>query len=76
MAFGERLRQVREGAGLSQYRLARVSGVSRRAIIEYEMGRARPRSKNLRRLRMALGDAVLARPQGRRSVLAYTKGME
>jgi transcriptional regulator with XRE-family HTH domain len=40
--FGQRLREVREGAGLSQTELAHQVGLSRGSIANIEVGRQRP----------------------------------
>ena len=34
--FGKRLRRIRESKGLTQTKLAEISGISRRAIVHYE----------------------------------------
>lgn len=48
----------REKKKLSQYELARLSGVSRSAIILIEMGKSSPTMSTLQKLSAALGVAV------------------
>jgi transcriptional regulator with XRE-family HTH domain len=52
---GARLRQVREGAGVSQVQLAASSGISHEVISKLEAGRCSPRSTTVRALARALG---------------------
>lgn len=57
--FAERVRTARLEAGLLQHELAVEAGLSRRAIIDIEMGRvARPHRKTLIGLSEALGKPV------------------
>jgi transcriptional regulator with XRE-family HTH domain len=42
MTFAEKLRQLRDGAGLSEAKLAAASGVSFASIHEYGLGRRMP----------------------------------
>lgn len=56
--FGDRLRAIREGAGLSQYKLAQVSGVSAQAISRIEAGLREPGWATVLRLARALGVSV------------------
>lgn len=53
--FGERLRGLRQGIGLSVSDLAREAGVSRRHITEAEAGRANPSLQKLDALARGLG---------------------
>ena len=46
MTFGQKLRMFRVGKGLTQAEMANKLGISRRAYISYELGQAKPRSKN------------------------------
>ena len=46
MKFGQKLRQCRKSAGLSQEDLAQAAGISRRAIISYESGKVYPKSQD------------------------------
>jgi excisionase family DNA binding protein len=54
---GQRLRQLREAAGLSQLQLAAASGLTHEAISRLEAGRRAPRGESVRRLAEALGIA-------------------
>ncbi len=47
MDFGERLKQVRLGQGLSQEKLAEIIGVSRQAITKWETNRGMPDVENM-----------------------------
>ena len=53
--FGEKLKNRREELELGQEQLANLIGVSRRMIVSYETGTARPRENTLRKLAEALG---------------------
>jgi transcriptional regulator with XRE-family HTH domain len=53
--FGAKLRQAREGAGLTQEALADLSGISRTAISPLERGQHMPRLDTLIKLAGALG---------------------
>jgi len=55
MLFGERLKTLREAAGLSQASLARESGVSVGSVRGYEQGRGLPSFVNAVALAAALG---------------------
>lgn len=53
--IGDRIRQAREAMGLSQEDLAaRVDGVSRVAVSQWENGESRPRDKRLEKIAQAL----------------------
>jgi transcriptional regulator with XRE-family HTH domain len=56
--LGQRLRELREGAGLSQLQLARLTGVSRNAVSQWESGQTQPSSRRLTLLSRALGVAI------------------
>src|SRR6187549_3514867 len=58
MALGDRLQQLREGAGLSQSELAGRAGVSLRSIQNWEQGHRRPKAEALLALARALGVPV------------------
>lgn len=45
MTFGEKVQKARIEAGLSQYQLCRRTGISRRALINYEKGAVQPKSR-------------------------------
>jgi transcriptional regulator with XRE-family HTH domain len=53
--LGERIRSLRQGAQLSQEKLARAAGISRIALSMVELGRQRPSAPLLRRLSQVLG---------------------
>ena len=53
--FADRLRQLREAAGLSQYALAKRSGLTKQAVSRLEMGTRDPAWETVQRLAMALG---------------------
>jgi transcriptional regulator with XRE-family HTH domain len=55
MTFPERLRALRDSAGLSEAKLAEASGVSFAAIHEYGMGRRKPSFEAVVKLARALG---------------------
>jgi transcriptional regulator with XRE-family HTH domain len=52
---GERIRQAREQAVLSQGELAEAAGINRASVSLIETGRAKPRPSTLRRIAQALG---------------------
>lgn len=54
-AFADRLTAVRERAGLSQYALAKRSGVSKQALSLLELGEREPNWETVQRLALALG---------------------
>jgi transcriptional regulator with XRE-family HTH domain len=58
MTFGERLRQLRERAGLTQERLAERSAINLWTIRGYEQGRREPSWKGAISLAAALGVGV------------------
>jgi transcriptional regulator with XRE-family HTH domain len=53
--FGERLRSYREEAGLSQYALAKKSGLTKQAVSRLEGGTRHPGWETVQRLVLALG---------------------
>lgn len=66
--LGERLRQARRAAGLTQAELARLVGVQRAVISKYETGGVAPSVTQLRRMAEALGvsaGTLLPEPEGR-----------
>jgi transcriptional regulator with XRE-family HTH domain len=54
-AFADRLRALREGAGLSQYALAKRSGLSKQALSNLELGNREPTWTTVQLLAVALG---------------------
>lgn len=58
MTFAEKLRALRDAAGLSEAKLAAASGVSFSAIHEYGLGRRNPSLESAVKLARALGVGV------------------
>lgn len=50
MTLGERIKQCRQRAGLSQEKVAELMGVSRQAVTKWEAGQSAPATENLFRL--------------------------
>lgn len=64
--FGQRIRQLRNAAGLSQDALAREAGIGRVTLVRLEKGEQTPRYKTLGAIARALGVDVsdlLAEPE-------------
>lgn len=59
IAFGRAVRNLREGAGLSQEQLAHVIGMSQRYLSGIERGEANPTLDQLVRLATGLGVPVV-----------------
>jgi transcriptional regulator with XRE-family HTH domain len=55
MTFGEKLKELRAGRGLTQERLADAAGVPVGTIRDYEQGKRDPLLSNAQRLAGALG---------------------
>jgi len=53
-SFGERLRQTRKQAGLTQQELAKLAGVATRSISQYETDSMQPRSETIQVLAKVL----------------------
>jgi transcriptional regulator with XRE-family HTH domain len=60
MTFAQRLRQLRDQAGLSEAKLAQASGVSFASIHEYGSGRRKPSFEAVVKIARALGVSVAA----------------
>jgi transcriptional regulator with XRE-family HTH domain len=58
MSFGTRLRELRQGKGLSREVLAERSGLSRGAVRDYEQGHREPSLRSAFQLADALGVKV------------------
>ena len=58
MALGERIRECRIKAGLSQEKLAELTGVTRQAVTKWESGQSAPNTENLFKLAQVLGTTV------------------
>ncbi len=56
--FAEKLTAARTAAGLSQYALAKRSGVSKQALSDLEKGLSEPKLETASRLARALGITV------------------
>jgi transcriptional regulator with XRE-family HTH domain len=57
-AFAERLRTLRESAGLSQYRLAQLSGITKQSLSRLELGQGQPTFETVLALARGLGVEV------------------
>lgn len=64
MLTGQKLRAIRALKGISQARLAEISGVSPTAIAQYETGRRDLRADTIRKLCDALGVQVTYKVDG------------
>jgi transcriptional regulator with XRE-family HTH domain len=53
--FAERLREVRERAGVTQYRLAKLSGLTKQTVSRLELGLSQPAWDTVQLLAAALG---------------------
>jgi transcriptional regulator with XRE-family HTH domain len=53
--FSDRLRSLREQAGISQYRLAQLSGITKQSLSSLEQGKTQPSWETVQRLALALG---------------------
>jgi transcriptional regulator with XRE-family HTH domain len=69
--FAERLRALRDGAGLSQYALAKRSGLTKQALSRLELGEREPTWQTVQLLALALNvdygefaDPELTLPEG------------
>lgn len=73
MENGQRLRELREAVGLSQSKLAELTGVTRNAVSQWEAGETQPSSRRLAKLAKALRvpiDEIMTSPgQARERVL-------
>ena len=54
MTIGERIRQARKRAGLTQKQLGEVSGTSETTVKQYELGKRQPRIDQLQAIAAAL----------------------
>ena len=57
-ALGQRVRRLRNAAGLSQHALARAAGIGRVTLVRLEKGEQTPKYKTLGAIAMALGADV------------------
>jgi len=58
MALGERIKACRQGAGMSQEKLAELVGVSRQAVTKWEVNQSAPNTENLFKLAEIFGTTV------------------
>ena len=58
MTPGERIKKLRQNAGMSQEKLAEMVGVSRQAVTKWEAGQSAPGTENLFRLAEVFGTTV------------------
>ena len=58
--FADRLSAIREAVGISQYRLAQLSGVTKQTISRLELGETQPSWDTVQLLARALGAEVTA----------------
>ncbi len=58
VTFARRLAELREEAGISQYELAKRSGVSKQALSRLELGEREPSWQTVRKIAHALGVSV------------------
>lgn len=58
--FAKRLKALREAAGVSQYKLAELSGLSKQALSQLEKGDREPSWETVQKLARGLGVTVLA----------------
>jgi transcriptional regulator with XRE-family HTH domain len=54
-SFAARLRRIRTAAGVSGYKLAELSGMSKQAISSLELGKRQPTLETAKKLARALG---------------------
>jgi transcriptional regulator with XRE-family HTH domain len=64
MTFAEKLKELRQGKGLSQPKLAAASGVPVSTIRDYEQGKREPMFANAQRLAKALEVSLDVFPGG------------
>ena len=58
MALGERIRACRQSAGMSQEKVAELTGVSRQAVTKWEANQSAPNTENLFKLAEIFGTTV------------------
>ena len=72
MSIGERISKLRQEAGLSQYELAKVIGVSRQAVSKWENDQTAPDTINLIRLSNILNTEVEYLASGKKPEYTHT----
>lgn len=60
MTIGEKIRQQRKNAGLTQKKLGELSGTSETTIKQYELGKRQPRIEQLQKIADALQISYIA----------------
>ncbi len=58
MALGERIKECRQNAGMSQEKVAELLGVSRQAVTKWEVNQSAPNTENLFKLAEIFGTTV------------------
>lgn len=58
MALGERIKECRQSAGMSQEKVAELVGVSRQAVTKWEVNQSSPNTENLFKLAEIFGTTV------------------
>ena len=58
MSFGEKLKKLRMQAGLSQEKLAAALGITKRTVINYEMGKSLPPAESLTNISKYFGVTI------------------
>ena len=58
MALGERIKECRQNAGMSQEKVAELVGVSRQAVTKWEVNQSAPNTENLFKLAEIFGTTV------------------
>ena len=58
MALGERIKECRQSAGMSQEKVAELIGVSRQAVTKWEVNQSAPNTENLFKLAEIFGTTV------------------
>ena len=58
MALGEKIKACRQGAGMSQEKVAELVGVSRQAVTKWEVNQSAPNTENLFKLAEIFGTTV------------------
>ncbi len=58
MALGERIKECRQSAGMSQEKVAELVGVSRQAVTKWEVNQSAPNTENLFKLAEIFGTTV------------------
>lgn len=76
MTFGEKTKQARLAANMTQSALAKKAGISERSLYTYEQGSIMPRSNNVRKIAKALNVSVGYLLDDSQSVLQRNTGQD